>query len=60
MTGHQQKVLKFLLSAKAAEMSKKEVNEHLKKMKAEDWQIHTKKRKPDGTCRSGCPLHSNK
>lgn len=58
MVTHQKRVLKFLLSHESTVMSRKDVAQRIEKMKQEDWKLHVKKSRPDGTCQAGCPLHS--
>ena len=58
MVTHQKKVLAFLLSHESTEMTRKEVARRIDQMKQQDFRLHLKKIRPDGTCQSGCPLHS--
>ncbi len=58
MVTHEKRVLTFLLSQQSVEMSRKDVARRIQQIKNEDWKIHLKKNRPDGTCKSGCPLHS--
>ncbi|MBI3506728.1 MAG: hypothetical protein HY059_17965 [Proteobacteria bacterium] len=59
MVAHDKKVLSFLLSYEASQMTRKDVDVRIREMKKVDWKKHLRMQKPDGTCRSGCPLHSS-